>query len=206
MLVFSINLLLNLKPHKSTGHFKIQMAFLSSLITLCSAEFLPGSIHFSVFWINTYAPKECNHRKNGGKGGKTHVRGFVFDKASWRFWDDLILNRSPCAPFLQHPAQKESPRVSIFRIIMFSLYLFKIVCHVEKKMSHQKSWYDRRGENLLEISQHSHQDALTQSSKQTLGKRKARASPEGEPATTWEKPVTETEIRVQGKGIQEFLC
>lgn len=123
-----------------------------------------------------------------------------------RFEADLILNQSPCAPFLQHPAQKERPGVSIFRIIMFSLYPFKIVCHVEKKMSHQKSWYNRRGENLLEISQCSNQDTLTQSSKQTLGKTKARASPEGEPATTWEKPVTETELRVQGKGIQEFLC
>ena len=73
-------------------------------------------------------------------------------------------------------------------------------------MSHQKSRYDIRGENLLEISQRSHQDTLPHSSKQILGKRKARATLKGEPVPIQEKPVTETEVRLQGKGIQEFLC
>lgn len=109
------------------------------------------------------------HQKNATIkriGGKKEERpmweALFFKRHPVRIWADFILNQSPCAPFLQHSAQKESPSISIFRITMFCLYLFKIVYHVEKKISHQKSWCDTKGENLLEISQGSHQDTLTQ--------------------------------------------
>lgn len=86
---------------------------------------------------------------------------------------------------------------------MFNLYLFKIVCHVENNMSHQchcmteKKTCWKFPRTLTKTS------SYTEASKH-LRKRKATATPEGEPAITWEKQSQRLNSQFRERGFRSF--